>query len=99
MDNYEIIWSPIASFTYIDILEYLQENWPEKVLVDFIHRTEEVLKFISLNPKLYTYSNELDAYKSVIVKQVSLFYRIRANQAELLMFWDNRQDLAKLLLI
>jgi plasmid stabilization system protein ParE len=97
MADYEISWSPIARLSYISILEYLHENWPEKVTIDFIARTEEVIKYISLNPQLYPFSKEIDVYRCVVVKQVSLFYRVKSNTAELLVFWDNRQDLAKLM--
>jgi len=77
MDNYDIIWSPIARLTYFDTLEYLQLNWPEQTLEDFINRTNEVLNLISKNPLLYAYSKEINVYKCVVVKQISLFYRIR----------------------
>lgn len=70
----------------------------DKKLQAFIDRTEEVIKYINDNPALYVYSTEGDAYKCVVVKQVSLFYRVKANSIELLVFWDNRQNPASLLL-
>ncbi len=42
MDDYAIFWSPLAGITYLDILEYLEYNWSEKVIADFIERTDEV---------------------------------------------------------
>jgi hypothetical protein len=47
---------------------------------------------------LFPYSKEGGIHKCVLVKQVSLFYRIKANNVELLVFWDTRQDPAKLVL-
>lgn len=87
----------MAKLSYLDVLAYLEQNWPEKVTENFIIRTEEVLGHVRNSPNLYIYSNEMQCYKSVIVKQVSLFYRVTNNKAELLVFWDNRQDPAKLL--
>lgn len=98
MSSYQLIWSPIARLTYLEILSYLEEKWTIKEVESFIHRTEEVLKYISQNPSLYPYSNESDTHKSVLVKQVSLFYRVKSGKVELLIFWDNRQNLASLLL-
>ncbi len=43
--SYQIIWSPQANQTYLLILEYLQRNWTEREINDFIERTEEVLFF------------------------------------------------------
>ncbi|MES2277978.1 MAG: type II toxin-antitoxin system RelE/ParE family toxin [Bacteroidota bacterium] len=96
MTNYDVIWSPVASLTYLDILEYLEENWPESVTENFIHRTETVINHISQNPYFYSYSKDVEIYKCVVVKQVSLYYHVENNKAELLIFWDNRQDPEKL---
>lgn len=81
---YSIIWSPTAQISYFKILEYLDENWTHKEL--------------EANPLLYPYSKESDTHKCVVVKQVSLFYRVRNNDIELLVFWDTRQDPAKIVL-
>ena len=97
MAAFSIIWSPTARITYYQVLEYLLENWTFKELETFIDRTEEVISHICSNPLLYPYSIESDVHKCVVVKQVSLFYRIKTtNTIELLVFWDNRQDPAKL---
>jgi len=93
---YPIIWSPTARLSYYQILEYLHDYWTIKELEIFIDRTEEVMNHVSINPLLYPYSKESDTHKCVLVKQVSLIYRIKSNQVELLVFWDTRQDPAKL---
>jgi len=98
MSSYQITWSPLARLTYLNILSYLEEEWSLKEVKSFIQRTDEVLKYISQNPLLYSYSKESDTHKSVLVKQVSLFYRVKSSNVELLIFWDNRQDLTSLLL-
>lgn len=96
--GYAVNWSPTARLTYYQILEYLDEKWTMKELEAFINRTEEAINHICDNPLLYPYSKESDTHKCVLVKQVSLFYRIETETIELLVFWDNRQDPAKLLL-
>ncbi len=96
--SYTVIWSPIARLTYYQILEYLDEKWTIKELEAFINRTEEAINHICDNPLLYSYSEESDTHRCVVVKQVSLFYRMKTETIELLVFWDNRQDPAKLLL-
>ena len=94
--SYQIIWSPQANQTYLLILEYLQKNWTEREINNFIERTEEVLFFISQNPLLYRYSKQNDSYKCVVTEQTSLIYQIKQDKVELLSFWDNRQDPKKL---
>jgi hypothetical protein len=94
--EYAIVWSPNTRDTYYQILEYLNANWTLNEVTAFILRTEEVLNFISVNPVQYIRSAKAKIHKCVVVKQVSLFYRIKENNIELLLFWDNRQDPAKL---
>jgi plasmid stabilization system protein ParE len=98
MANYEIVWSPRAKITYTQVIEYLYEEWTIKEIKAFIHRTEQVIGYISDSPKLYPYSKTAQAHRCVVVKQVSLFYRVKPNHIELLVFWDNRQNPAILLL-
>ncbi len=92
MATRSIIWSPTAKISYYRILEYLDENWTFRELESFVKRTEEVIAHIHNNPLLYQYSKESDTHKCVVVKQVSLFYRIKGDGIELLVFWDTRQD-------
>lgn len=94
--SYQIIWSPQANDSYQQILEYLKNRWTEREINNFIERTEKVLFFISQNPLLYRYSKHDDSYKCVVTEQTSLIYQINQDKVELLYFWDNRQDPAKL---
>ena len=95
---YSVKWSPESEITYAHILNYLTENWSQKEVESVMDRTEEVISFITRNPKQYVYSKTKNAYRAVLTKQVSLFYRIQSKEVELLLFWDNRQDPASLLL-
>ncbi|MFZ5973412.1 MAG: type II toxin-antitoxin system RelE/ParE family toxin [Bacteroidota bacterium] len=92
----KVVWSPRARITFFRILDYLAENWTNKEVENFNERTENLVELIKKSPRLFPYSKEHDVYRCVLVRQVSLFYRIRNERIELLVFWDNRQDPAKL---
>jgi hypothetical protein len=96
MISYNVIWSLNASFTYYNILNYLDENWTIKEVSAFITRTEEAISHISENPLLFPYSHKSKIHKCVIVKQVSLYYETSGDTIKLLIFWDNRRNPAKL---
>ena len=83
MDSFSIIWSLTAKISYYQILEYLNDKWTIKELKAFVKRTEDVLVHVYKTPLIYPYSKESDTYKCVVVKQVSLFYRIKGNRIEL----------------
>jgi plasmid stabilization system protein ParE len=94
---YEIRWSPDARRDYFAILDYLNARWTEKEAIHFIDRTEQILQLISDNPFLFVSSaKKPEIHRCVIVSQVSLFYKVKNNQVELLRFWDNRMDPEKL---
>ena len=40
---YEIIWLPKAEERFDEIIYYLQENWSEKVVINFISKTNQKL--------------------------------------------------------
>jgi len=84
--SYSIKWLPEAERTFALVIEYLEENWTPKEVLTFIDRTDEVIKYIADRPKQYIYSNRKDAYRVVVTKQISLFYRIKSNEIELLVF-------------
>ena len=90
--NYSIRWLPESERTFDKVISYLDEYWSIKEVEKFINRTDQVIDFISRQPKQYVYSRKKDAYRAVISKQISLFYRISGSEVELLAFWDNRQD-------
>lgn len=94
--SYSIKWLPEAEFTYALVMEYLEQNWTSKEIERFIYRTDEVIDYLTLNPKQYIYSKKKDAYRAVVTRQVSLYYRIKSKEIELLIFWDTRQDPNKL---
>ncbi len=94
--RYVVKWSPEAEHTYKAVLEYLLEKWTVQELDSFINRTDEVINFIVQNPQQYIYSKSKQAYRAVLTKQVSLYYRLNQHYIELLLFWDNRNNPANL---
>lgn len=93
-----IVWTENALRSYFVILEYLQNEWGNQVIQDFVFKTESVLSQIRLYPKMYESS---ESYKNVrkafITKHNLMVYKIkpRKKEIELLIFWDTRQDYKK----
>ena len=89
----QIVWSPSAECDFANILEYLQENWEERVTNQFIDLTEGILAQISLNPKQFPLIHKKQKIrKCVITKHNTLFYRESNSQVDLLRIYDTRQD-------
>ena len=90
----KISWSPEAEATFSAILNYLEEEWSEKEIRNFVAKTNKVINRISRDPKLFIAFGEEEVRKAVITKQSSLFYSIdnQNEQIILLSFWDNRKN-------
>ncbi len=88
----DIVWSPEALNNFHDVLAYLEENWHADVVKDFVSRTEEVIKIISKNPKIYRkISSRSDVREAIVTKHNLLLYRVHNNQVALLSVFDTRQ--------
>lgn len=93
----QIIWSPLSQNDFLAILDYLKENWDNKVVQGFIEITASSLSQIAINPKLYPLINKNKKIrKCVLTKHNALFYRERKDYIDVLRIFDNRQDPHKL---
>lgn len=95
--NKPIEWSPQSKKDYLKLLNYLQEEWGEKVKKQFNDRLQAVLKTISEKPHLYPTSSKLKNVKRCVVsKQTSLYYRVEKDKISLVTLFDTRKNPKKL---
>ncbi|MBK7762600.1 MAG: type II toxin-antitoxin system RelE/ParE family toxin [Bacteroidetes bacterium] len=88
-----IFWSKQADQKFDSILDYLQNEFGEKVATNFLISVHNFLNLLAKFPELGTEENsELCIRGFVIAKQVTLFYQIKSDTIILLNFYDNRQD-------
>ena len=74
----------------------MEAEWGERAVQNFVRKSMRVLNQITENPYIFKASKSKDVRKGFITKQTSLIYRVKKKEIELLFFWDNRQDPAKL---
>ncbi len=95
--TYKLIWSDEALSNLKNILVYLEENWTQKEIKKFAVLLDRQLIRIQNNPFLFAESsNHSQIRKSVLTKQVSIYYRISENEIHLISLFDNRQNPEKL---
>ncbi len=83
----EIIWTKKAIKTFSNRIAYLEEHWTEKEIFNFISRVNEYLDTLKSQPLMFRKPVRLkNTHIGVIIKQVSLVYRIklRKNKIELI---------------
>jgi plasmid stabilization system protein ParE len=91
-----IIWTDLAIEDVSDNIEYLENEWSENEVIRFNLKIHQVLNQISkgtieCNPTEYD-----DVFKIVIIKQITLFYKIDKSNIILLRFWNTYQHPNKL---
>ncbi len=91
-----VFWSEPAVKDYKLILEYLINEWGEKVAIDFIDKIDSFIEVITINPKIFPLTDFNNIRKAVIVPQISLYYIEDINTLIIIRLWDNRQSPEKL---
>ncbi|MDP2112590.1 MAG: hypothetical protein Q8K69_00880 [Bacteroidota bacterium] len=95
----EVIWSAKAKITFFSVIDYLNENWSKKEMIQFNHRTQITINAIVKNPGIFSISaTNKEIRRAVVDKNNSFFYRIDTynQKIHLLTFFDSRQDPKKL---
>jgi plasmid stabilization system protein ParE len=93
----ELIWTSKAEQTFDSNIEYLEKEWSDQVVNDFIDRVEEVVDIIQDTPKLYPLHKKSDTIrKCKVTEQITLYYRVENTSIKLLIFWNVYQNPKKL---
>ena len=94
-----IKWTPTARNTYFNVLDYLSKEWSLREIENFVNETETVLDQIKEHPYMFKASRKKkNVRKGFVTKHNSLYYRVkpRKKEIELITFWDNRQNPARI---
>lgn len=93
----EVIWS-IESVNITDqIINYLNSEWSEREVKNFLEALKAFEEIVSFFPEIYPDSQIKKGYRrGVIVKQVSVLYSVENNRILVHTVFDNRQDPEKL---
>lgn len=89
----KILWSKRADKKFDKILEYLLEEWGERITGNFVKKVYNFLEILSEYPEIGTIENEEKGIRGfTVVKEIDLFYKVTGDKIILLDFFDNRQS-------
>jgi Plasmid stabilization system protein len=90
----KVFWTQEAKDTFNSNIDYLLLEWGEVVTSHFLDRVDQVILRITKSPNLYPIVIRGERiHRCVVVKQISLYYRIVSDeQIDLLTFWNNYQN-------
>ncbi|MEI6048599.1 MAG: type II toxin-antitoxin system RelE/ParE family toxin [Bacteroidota bacterium] len=96
-NTYKIIWTDEAYKNLQYIVNYLEEFWTSREIRKFAKLLDKQLILITKNPSLYPYSNKAGQIrKSVLTKQITLYYKVTGIEIYLITLFDSRQSPDKL---
>lgn len=90
----KIEWTLASKNDYWQNIEYLENHWSEKEVLNFINEIDYSLNLLAKGNVIFTNSDYPDVYKMVIIKQITIYYSIENETIYLLRFWNNYQDLS-----
>jgi addiction module RelE/StbE family toxin len=94
MENtYKLIWSDEALQNLKSIIAYLEARWTDREIKKFARLLDRNLELIIENPQIFPKSGHSNEFRrSVISKQVSLYYRVEDQIIHIVSVFDNRQN-------
>ncbi len=90
----KIEWTFASKNDYWKNIEYLENRWSEKEVLNFIEEVDYSLNLLAKANVIFTKSDYTNVYKMVIIKQITIYYSIENETIYLLRFWNNYQDLS-----
>ena len=94
---YKIIWTNEALSNLKNVIAYLEKHWTEKEIKRFSLLLDRNLDLIQNNPTLFVeYNKAKKVRKSVLTKQVTIYYRVVNNDIQIITLFDSRQSPKKL---
>lgn len=90
----KIEWTLASKNDYWQNIEYLENHWSEKEVLNFINEIDYSINLLTKGNVIFTKSDYPNVYKIVIIKQITIYYSIENETIYLLRFWNNYQDLS-----
>ena len=90
--DYKVIYSDLAIETLDKNMSYLKNNWSTKSAVNFLDKVEKTISLIGDNSHFFSLWRETNKRKAVTVKQITMFYEVKKETINILLFWNNYQN-------
>jgi plasmid stabilization system protein ParE len=92
---YQIKWTLRAEESYESNIAYLEAEWTDREISNFVNAVEKKLQQVAIFPEMFIRTNKRkNIRKTIINKQIVLFYRQhkKLKHIELILFWDSRRN-------
>lgn len=70
----EVVWSPKALDDFHDVIAYLERNWNNQVIKDFVVRTEKVIHLIFQHPQMFRQISDHTSIREAVITKHNLLF-------------------------
>ena len=89
--------SPQAKEDILKILDYLKQEWGQKVVNEFLQKLDVFYQIILINPRLFSFHNKRkNIRKYALTKENVAYYRTKRKNVEIITVFDTRQNPKKI---
>lgn len=75
-----------------ELIDYLGENWSERIKKELIKKLDHNLEIIRIYPEIFPKSDAKPGlHRAVITKQTIIFYRYNSSEIKIVTLFDTRQ--------
>lgn len=92
----KVLWTQEANKNLSIIIKYLEDNWTKKEIEKFLKKLNKHISIIQSQPDSFPKTNNYNVRRSVVTKQITLYYSISQDTLNIVSLFDNRQDPQKL---
>ena len=92
----KVVWSEEANRNLNKVINYLEKNWTEREIKNFLKKLNKHISIIQSQPGSFPKANNFNVRRSVVTKQITLYYNIRQDTLNIVSIFDNRQNPKKL---
>jgi plasmid stabilization system protein ParE len=89
---FKITWTDIATEDFLNIANYLEIEWSDRISENFIIDCYAKLDLLSKAPMIGTASGQYSNVRRILItKNIALYYEVKSQELVLLSFFDVRQ--------
>jgi plasmid stabilization system protein ParE len=95
-DISKVLWTEEANKNLSNIIKYLEDNWTKREIEKFLKKLNKQISIIQSQPDSFPKTNNYNVRRSVVAKQITLYYSISQDTLNIVSLFDNRQNPQKL---
>lgn len=90
--NWTIKWTKKAREDYAETLTVIEQNYGRNSALKLLEKVEKTILRIKRFPRIYPFSEKLNAHRAVVSKQVSVIYFVGDTEIFIARIRDNRME-------